>query len=159
MSLYDIDVTTIKGQHESLNVYRGKAMLIVNVASRCGFTPQYKGLEALYQRYRDRGFVLLGFPCDQFGNQEPGPEAEIVQFCELNFGVSFPLFAKVLVNGPEAHPLFRYLTEARRGFLGTRAIKWNFTKFLIDRQGNVARRFGSMTKPESLHRQVEALLG
>jgi glutathione peroxidase len=159
MSLYDINVTTIKGKTESLDVYRGQAMLIVNVASRCGFTPQYKGLEALYQQYRDRGFVILGFPCDQFGNQEPGPETEIAQFCELNFGVSFPLFAKVLVNGPEAHPLFQYLTKAKRGFLGTRAIKWNFTKFLVDRQGNVTRRFGSMTKPESLHRHVEALLG
>jgi glutathione peroxidase len=159
MPLYDIDVTTIKGQTETLGVYRGQAMLIVNVASRCGFTPQYKGLDALYRKYRDRGFVILGFPCDQFGNQEPGSEAEIATFCEVNFGVSFPLFAKVLVNGPDAHPLFRHLTETKRGLLGTRSIKWNFTKFLVDRQGNVTRRFGPLTKPERLYRPVEAILG
>jgi glutathione peroxidase len=159
MSLYDIDVTTIQGQVESLGVHRGKVMLIVNVASRCGFTPQYEGLEALYRKHRDRGFVVLGFPCDQFGHQEPGGEAEIAQFCERTFGVSFPMFAKVNVNGPGAHPLFRRLTAAKRGFLWTRRIKWNFTKFLVDREGVVKRRFGSLTKPESLERHVEALLG
>jgi glutathione peroxidase len=159
MSLYDIPVTNIRGQTETLETYRGKVLLIVNVASRCGFTPQYEGLEALYRKQRERGLVILGFPCDQFGNQEPGAEAEIAQFCSLNFGVSFPMFAKVLVNGPDAHPLFRYLTNARRGLFWTRAIKWNFTKFLLDRQGNVVKRYGPLTKPERLERRVEALLG
>jgi glutathione peroxidase len=158
MSLYDIRVTTIRGQTEALEVHRGKVLLIVNVASRCGFTPQYAGLEALYQKYRDRGLVILGFPCDQFGNQEPGGEAEIAQFCSLNFGVSFPMFAKVHVNGADAHPLFKHLTAERRGLFWTRSIKWNFTKFLVDRHGNVVKRFGSLTRPERLHRPIEALL-
>ena len=159
MNLYDIPVTTIRGQSETLDGYRGKVLVIVNVASRCGFTPQYEGLEALYRKHREQGLVVLGFPCDQFGNQEPGAEAEIAQFCSLKFGVSFPMFAKVLVNGADAHPLFRYLTNARRGVFWTRAIKWNFTKFLVDRQGNVVKRYGSLTKPERLERRVEALLG
>jgi glutathione peroxidase len=159
MSLYDIPVTNIFGEAASLEPYRDKVMLIVNVASKCGFTPQYNGLEALYKKYRDRGFVVLGFPCSQFANQEPESEPQIAQFCKRTFGVTFPMFAKVLVNGPEAHPLFRHLTEAKPGFLSTRSIKWNFTKFLVDRQGNVTRRFGSLTKPESLERHVEALLG
>ena len=159
MSFYDIPVITIRGQTETLGIYRGKVLLIVNAASRCGFTPQYEGLEALYRKHRERGLVILGFPCDQFGRQEPGAEAEIEQFCSLNFGVSFPMFAKVLVNGPDAHPLFRYLTNARQGLFWTRAIKWNFTKFLVDRQGNVVKRFGSLTRPERLDSRIEALLG
>jgi glutathione peroxidase len=158
MSLYDIPVTTIRGQTETLDDYRGKVLLIVNVASRCGFTPQYQGLETLYRKHRERGLVILGFPCDQFGNQEPGAETEIEKFCTLKFGVSFPMFAKVFVNGPDAHSLYRYLTSARRGVFWTRAIKWNFTKFLVDRHGNVTNRFGSLTRPERLERRVEALL-
>ena len=159
MSLYDIPVTTIRGKTESLEAYRGKVLLVINVASRCGFTPQYEGLEKLYRKYRDRGFVILGFPCDQFGNQEPGGEAEIAQFCSLNFGVSFPMFAKVHVNGADAHPLFKHLTAERRGLLWSRSIKWNFTKFLIDRHGQAVKRFGSLTKPQRLEPRIEALLG
>ncbi len=148
--LYDFEVATIDGGARRLDVYRGCVLLIVNVASRCGFTPQYAGLEELYRRYRERGFVVLGFPCDQFGQQEPGDEAEIKEFCRLTYDVTFPLFAKIDVNGPAAHPLYDYLKSARRGFLGTKRIKWNFTKFLIDREGNVVRRFGSMAKPERI---------
>jgi glutathione peroxidase len=139
-------------------VYRGKALLIVNVASRCGFTPQYAGLEALYRKFRERGFAVLGFPCDQFGHQEPGNEAEIQQFCSLTYDVDFPLFAKIEVNGPNAHPLYRYLKKERRGLLGTEAIKWNFTKFLIDQQGEVVKRYAPADKPESIEGDIAALL-
>jgi glutathione peroxidase len=158
MTLYEFNATTIDGKPQALEAYRGKVLLIVNVASRCGFTVQYAGLEALYQKYRDKGLVILGFPCDQFGHQEPGSEAEIQQFCSLHFNVTFPMFAKVQVNGKEAHPLYQYLKRARRGFLGTGWIKWNFTKFLVDRQGNVVRRFSPMSKPEQFEKHVAALL-
>ncbi len=157
-SLYDIDVTTIDGATQSLGDYRGKVLLIVNVASKCGFTPQYDGLEALFKAYGSRGFAVLGFPCDQFGNQEPGNEAEIRQFCTLNYGVSFPLFAKIEVNGAAAHPLYQLLKKAVPGILGTEAIKWNFTKFLVDRDGVVRARYAPTDKPESLAPAIEALL-
>jgi glutathione peroxidase len=132
MSVYPFKAKTIDGKEVSLSEYQGKALLIVNVASQCGFTPQYAGLESLYQKYKDKGFAVLGFPCNQFGAQEPGNEAEIKSFCDLNFGVTFPLFGKIDVNGANAHPLYKYLTSDKPGVLGTEAIKWNFTKFLID---------------------------
>lgn len=155
---YDFAVQSIDGHTIPLRAYEGKVVLVVNVASKCGFTPQYAGLEALYQKYKDRGFVVAGFPCNQFGEQEPGDEAEIKRFCSLAYPVSFPLFAKVEVNGPAAHPLFRYLKKARKGILGTEAIKWNFTKFLVDRRGSVVARFAPRTAPEGLESRIEALL-
>jgi len=158
MSLYDFTVTTIQGTEKLLSDYRGKVLLIVNTASKCGFTPQYKGLQALYDAYRDKGFEVLGFPCDQFGHQEPGNEDEILQFCEMNFGVTFPLFAKINVNGPQAHPLYQYLTKAKRGILGSAAIKWNFTKFLIDRSGQVIKRFSPTDTPEKIEEEIKGLL-
>lgn len=157
-NFYDIEVTNVDGDRQPLVVYRGQVLLVVNVASKCGFTPQYAGLEKLYRKYHERGFVVLGFPCDQFGQQEPGNEAEIKEFCRLTYDVTFPLFAKIDVNGPHAHPLFAYLKNARRGLLGTKAIKWNFTKFLIDREGIVRRRFGPMVKPARIESYVERLL-
>ncbi len=157
-SLYDIPVTTIDGQATTLAPYRGQVLLIVNVASRCGFTPQYAGLEALYRQYKKRGFAVLGFPCDQFAHQEPGDEAEIKSFCVIKYEVSFPLFAKLCVNGGDAHPLYQYLKAAQRGFLGSEAIKWNFTKFLVDRSGNVVARYSPTTKPESLAEEIEGML-
>lgn len=159
MSLYDHEVVTITGERTTLAAYRGRVLLVVNVASQCGFTPQYAGLEALWRRYRDVGLTVLGFPCDQFGGQEPGDEAEIAHFCRVTYDVTFPMFAKVKVNGADAHPLFRELTAARRGVLGTRAIKWNFTKFLVDRDGRVVRRFGPQVKPEALAGEIEGLVG
>ena len=155
-NVYGFEVTTIDGQKQYLDRFRGHVLLIVNVASRCGFTPQYAGLEAMYRKYRERGLTILGFPCDQFGHQEPGNESEIKAFCKLMYDVSFPLFAKIDVNGPAAHPLYQFLKSARRGFLGTKAIKWNFTKFLIDRHGKVVRRFGPMVKPEKTEKDVHA---
>lgn len=156
--LYDFSARTIAGAEASLDAYRNRVCLIVNVASECGFTPQYRGLEALYRRHRDRGFVVLGFPCNQFGHQEPGDEAAIREFCSLGYGVTFPLFAKTDVNGPDAHPLFRFLTSRRRGLLGTRSIKWNFTKFLVDRQGTPRRRFGPRRLPERIEPEIVKLL-
>jgi glutathione peroxidase len=158
MSVYDFTVTTIRGEEQSLADYKGKVLLIVNTASKCGFTPQYKELQELYEQYRGRGFVVLGFPCNQFGHQEPGTEEEIEQFCQVNYGVTFPMFAKVDVNGENAHPLFQYLKEKAPGVLGTKAIKWNFTKFLVDRNGNVVARFASQTKPSELKNEIEELL-
>jgi glutathione peroxidase len=152
--VYDIAVTTIDGRSHLMDVFRGKTLLVVNVASRCGFTPQYAGLERLYRRYRDQGLVVLGFPCDQFGHQEPGTEAEIRQFCDEMFYVSFPLFAKINVNGPDAHPLYRLLKEERKGVLGSSAIKWNFTKLLIGPTGEVLARYGSRTTPERIEADV-----
>lgn len=140
-TLYDFTAKTIDGQSLRLDAFRGQTLLIVNVASQCGFTPQYRDLEELYRKYRERGFAVLGFPCDQFGHQEPGDEAEIKNFCSLKYDVTFPLFAKIKVNGAQASPLFTFLKESRRGFLGTKSIKWNFTKFLVDRQGAVVRRY------------------
>jgi glutathione peroxidase len=159
MSVYDYAAPSIDGEQRPLSDYRGQALLIVNVASRCGFTPQYTGLEALYRKYRDRGFSVLGFPCDQFGHQEPGDEAQIRDFCTLTYGVSFPLFAKIKVNGDDAHPLYRYLKQARPGLLGSTGIKWNFTKFLVGRDGEPLQRYAPADKPESLERDIEAALG
>lgn len=156
--LYEFDIRTIDGATQKLGDYAGKALLIVNVASRCGFTPQYEGLEALYRKYRDKGLVVLGFPCNQFGAQEPGDEAEIKTFCSANYDVTFPLFAKIDVNGDATLPLFRYLKQEAPGALGTQAIKWNFTKFLVDRDGNVVKRYGSVDTPASIDADIGALL-
>jgi glutathione peroxidase len=158
MSLHDITARRLDGSERDLGEFRGKVLLIVNVASRCGFTPQYTGLEALYRKYKDRGFVVLGFPCNQFGAQEPGDEAEIGSFCSTTYDVTFPLFAKVEVNGAGTHPLYQFLKSARPGVLGTEAIKWNFTKFLVDRSGNVVSRHAPKDTPESLEGEIEALL-
>jgi len=156
VDLYDIDVRTIDGSTQSLGEYRGRTLLIVNLASRCGFTPQYAGLEALYRKYKDQGFEVLGFPCNQFGGQEPDAEAAILAFCTSTYGVTFPLFAKIDVNGSAAHPLYRLLTRARRGLLGTARIKWNFTKFLVSASGDVERRYAPSAKPETIERDVIA---
>lgn len=157
-SLLSIPCTTIKGEQKTLADFGGKALLVVNTASKCGFTPQYQGLEALWEKYRERGLVVLGFPCNQFGKQEPGDEGEISQFCELNYGVSFPLFRKIEVNGAGAHPLFVSLKKRTLGLLGSQGIKWNFTKFLIGRDGQVVKRYAPTTKPEELSSAIEALL-
>lgn len=158
MSIYDIPVKSIDGHEKTLANYRGSPLLVVNVASKCGFTPQYTGLEALQRKYAERGFAVLGFPCDQFGHQEPGNEAEIQQFCKLNYDVSFPMFAKIDVNGANAHPLYQFLKKQQPGILGTEGIKWNFTKFLIDGNGNVVKRYAPTDKPEDLTKDIEALL-
>ena len=158
-NLLGIVCTTIKGEQKTLADYAGKALLVVNTASKCGFTPQYKGLEELWQSYRDRGLVVLGFPCNQFGKQEPGSEGSIAEFCELNYGVSFPLFKKIDVNGSHAHPLFVQLKKQAPGLLGSERIKWNFTKFLIGRDGALVKRFSPLTKPQELNGEIEALLG
>lgn len=158
MDLYDIPVTTIDGKPTTLAEHRGKVLLIVNVASKCAFTGQYAGLEALYQKFKDRGLVVLGFPCDQFGHQEPGTESEIQQFCSTKYNVTFPMFAKVNVNGSDAHPLYLHLKAAKAGTLGTPSIKWNFTKFLVDRQGNVVKRLGMFATPGGIEKQIEAAL-
>jgi len=157
-SIYDFKVKTIYGKETTLETYKGKVMLIVNVASKCGYTPQYEGLEALYKKYKEKGFVILGFPCNQFASQEPGSEAEIQNFCRVNFGVTFPMFAKINVNGEKTHPLYSYLKSQQPGFLGSESIKWNFTKFLVDKEGKVIDRFGSSTKPKSLEEIIEKLL-
>src|SRR5262249_19567564 len=149
-ALYDFAAKDIEGHDQPLENYRGQVLLVVNVASRCGFTPQYTDLEALYRRHRAEGFSVLGFPCDQFGHQEPGDEAEIKHFCSLKYDVTFPLFAKIDVNGPNTHPLFKYLKSAAPGVFNTQAIKWNFTKFLIDRQGNAIRRYAPSSAVASL---------
>lgn len=156
--LYDISLKTLDGRSTSLREHQGKVLLIVNVASRCGFTPQYEGLESLYKKYRDQGLVILGFPCNQFGAQEPGSETEIQSFCSLTYGVSFPMFSKIEVNGPGTHPLYQALKTSKKGLLGSTGIKWNFTKFLVDRSGKVVDRFGPMTKPEALTQAIESLL-
>ncbi len=158
MSLLDIPLTTLDGRETSLAEWRGQVLLVVNVASKCGFTPQYAGLEALYRRHRGAGFAVLGFPCDQFGHQEPGSEAEIGQFCSLTYDVTFPMFAKVEVNGPGAHPLWTALKAARPGLLGSEAVKWNFTKFLVDRAGRVVSRHAPATAPEALEAEVARLV-
>ena len=157
-TIYDFSAKTIDGDDQSLASYKGKTMLIVNVASKCGFTPQYKGLEELYEKFRDRGLVVLGFPCDQFGHQEPGDEAEIKNFCSLNYDVQFPLFAKIDVNGANAHPLYRYLKHEAKGLLGSEGIKWNFTKFLVDKDGNVVRRYAPTDTPQGMEKDVAAAL-
>lgn len=156
---FDFSATTIAGKPRKLSEFKGQVLLVVNTASQCGFTPQYKGLEKLYEQYKDRGFVVLGFPSNQFGAQEPGADSEIAQFCEMNFGVSFPLFSKIDVNGANAHPLYQWLVKEKKGFLGTEGIKWNFTKFLIGRDGQVIERYAPTTKPEEIARDVERALG
>lgn len=156
-SAWDFTATTIDGTDQQLADYRGKVALVVNTASQCGFTPQYGPLQELYDQYADRGFVVLGFPCDQFGHQEPGTEDEIATFCESQFGVQFPMFAKVDVNGKDAHPLYRWMKSEKSGVLGG-AIKWNFTKFLVDPHGNVVKRYGSTTHPQEIAKDIEALL-
>jgi len=157
-NLYDFEAATLRGATQPLADYRGKTLLIVNVASACGYTPQYAGLEALYRKYQDRGFVVLGFPCNQFGAQEPGSADDIATFCSSRYDVTFPLFAKIDVNGAHAHPLFEHLKKERPGALGTKGIKWNFTKFLVDRRGEVVERYGSSTTPEQIDKDVAALL-
>jgi glutathione peroxidase len=158
VDVYEFAVKTIDGVEQTLAAYRDQVILIVNVASKCGFTPQYAGLEALYRTLHGRGFSVLGFPCDQFGQQEPGDEDEIKRFCTQAYHVTFPMFTKIEVNGPRTHPLYRYLKQQRPGILGSETIKWNFTKFLIDRQGQVRKRYGSMDKPESIEPDVAVLL-
>ena len=153
----DIPLKTIDGKPETLRAFDGKALLIVNVASKCGFTPQYAGLEALHKRFRARGFAVLGFPCDQFGHQEPGSDDEIKSFCQLNYGVSFPLFSKIEVNGPNTHQVFEFLKSKKGGLLGD-SIKWNFTKFLVDKKGTVVDRFAPTPPPTAMESQIEKLL-
>ncbi|MBW8192244.1 glutathione peroxidase [Neiella marina] len=155
---YAIEAISNKGDTISMGQYKGQVLLIVNTASACGFTPQYQGLQALYETYEAQGFKVLAFPCNQFGKQEAGDDAEIRQFCDLNFNISFPLFQKIEVNGAGAHPLYQFLTDAKRGLLGSKAVKWNFTKFLVDRNGNVMQRYAPTTKPEELVPEIEALL-
>ena len=157
-TIYDFTCNTLNGKSQSLSDYRGKVALIVNTASKCGFTPQYKGLEALYKKYNEKGFVILGFPCDQFGHQEPGGSSEISEFCEMNYGVSFPMYEKIEVNGNKADPLYKYLKKKAPGLLGTESIKWNFTKFLIGRNGEVIRRYATATKPADIETDIEKLL-
>lgn len=155
---HDFEARSLAGKPVALREYQGKVMLIVNTASQCGFTPQYEGLEALYRKYHERGLVVLGFPCNQFLTQEPGSAQEIGSFCQKNYGVSFPLFEKIEVNGAATHPLYRWLKKAARGVLGTQRIKWNFTKFLLDREGKVVERYAPATKPHELSQAIEALL-
>jgi glutathione peroxidase len=157
-TIHEFSAELLRGGMQSLADYAGKVLLIVNTASHCGFTPQYAGLEALYERYRERGLVVLGFPCNQFGAQEPGDSGEIASFCQKNYGVSFPMFARIEVNGDHAHPLYQYLKQAAPGLLGSEAIKWNFTKFLVDRAGEVVQRYAPATAPDSLARDIEELL-
>ncbi|NGZ86086.1 glutathione peroxidase [Duganella aceris] len=157
-TIFDISADSLSGQPVNLSQYQGQVLLIVNTASKCGFTPQYKGLEAVYQQFKDQGVTVLGFPCNQFGAQEPGQAEEIGAFCEKNYGVTFPLFAKIDVNGDQAHPLFKQLKKDAPGILGTEAIKWNFTKFLIRKDGTVFNRYAPATKPEELIADIEKLL-
>ena len=156
---YDFSARDIDGNEQPLSKYKGEALLIVNVASKCGFTRQYTGLEALHKDFHDKGFEVLGFPCDQFGHQEPGDEAEIKNFCSLTYDVTFPMFAKVQVNGSGAHPLYDWLKKEKSGLLGIGAIKWNFTKFLVDRDGKVVKRYAPADKPEAIAGDVARLLG
>ena len=157
MALYDLSATLNNGKEKKLSAYKGTVLLIVNTASKCGFTPQYEGLQQLYGKYHDRGFELLAFPCDQFGLQEPGSDTEIKSFCETNYGVKFPLFSKIDVNGDEAHPLYKFLKSEKGGLIGD-SIKWNFTKFLVDKQGNVIERYAPTTPPERIGPDIEKLL-
>ncbi len=158
MNVYDFEAKAIDGAIRKLDTFKGSALLIVNVASKCGFTPQYAGLEALHRKLHARGFNVLGFPCDQFGHQEPGDEAEIKSFCSLTYEVTFPMFAKVNVNGDGEHPLYKFLKQERSGILGTSAIKWNFTKFLVNKKGEVVKRYAPTDKPEDIEKDIVALL-
>ena len=157
MSIYEFSAKDAQGNERSLSEYKGKVVLIVNTASKCGFTPQYEGLQALYSNLHDKGFEILGFPCDQFGHQEPGSDAEIQQFCQLNYSVSFPVFSKIEVNGKNSHPLYKYLRSQKKGLLGSR-IEWNFTKFLVDRDGNLVNRYASNVTPEKIEPVIASLL-
>jgi glutathione peroxidase len=157
-NVHQYKVKDASGNEIDLSQYRGKVLLVINTASQCGFTPQYKELEQLHQKYKDKGLVILAFPCNQFGGQEPGSDNEIQQFCQLNYGVSFPVMAKLAVNGPDASPLFEHLKDSARGLMKTRAIKWNFTKFLINKQGDVVKRYAPRTKPASIAASIEDLL-
>jgi len=157
--VYDFEVNRLSGEPAKLSEYRGKVLLIVNTASECGFTPQYGGLEKLYEKFQARGFEVLGFPCNQFGRQEPGGSEEIAEFCSVNYGVTFPMFEKIDVNGKNAHPLYQYLKSEAPGLLGSEPIKWNFTKFLVNREGEVIERYGSTTKPEQIEAAIEVALG
>jgi len=158
MNIYDFNVTSIEGKKISMSKYKGKVLLIVNVASACGFTPQYEGLEKLYEEYREDGFMILGFPCNQFGEQEPKDEDEIIFFCQGTYDVQFDMFSKIDVNGENTDPLYKFLKDEQSGFLWTQSIKWNFTKFLVDREGNVVDRYGSSTKPANIAEDIEELL-
>lgn len=157
-SVFDFSVPASGGGTRDLSEFKGKVLLVVNTASKCGFTPQFEGLESLYETYRDQGLEILGFPCNQFGKQDPGSDEEITEFCQLNYGVSFPILGKIEVNGSGAEPLFKHLKEQAPGALGTRRIKWNFTKFLVDAEGNVVRRYGPTTKPSEIEQDISALL-
>jgi glutathione peroxidase len=156
MGLYDLSARAIDGSERKLDEYRGKLVLVVNVASKCGFTPQYEGLESLWQKYREKGLVVLGFPCDQFGHQEPGDERQIQSFCSTTYGVSFPMFAKIEVNGPNTHPVYEHLKSEAPGLLGTTSVKWNFTKFLVDRDGTVLKRYASTDTPKKIEADISA---
>ena len=157
-NVYDFSAQTLTGKARKMSDFKGSVLLVVNTASKCGFTPQYAGLEALYKKYKDKGLVVLGFPSNQFGEQEPGADTEIAEFCEMNYGVTFPMFSKVDVNGRSAHPLFKYLTSTKKGLLGSEAIKWNFTKFLVGRDGTVLERYAPTTKPEDIAADIEKAL-
>ena len=159
MSAFEFTARALSGEEQPLARWRDHVLLIVNVASKCGFTPQYTGLEKLWRKHRDEGLVILGFPCDQFGHQEPGNEAAIAEFCSLSYDVTFPMFAKIEVNGPGTHPLYRYLKSARPGVAGSEAVKWNFTKFLVDRRGEVMQRFAPSTTPGQIEGSIRSLLG
>ena len=157
-NVYEFSAQTLTGKARKMSDFKGSVLLVVNTASKCGFTPQYAGLEALYKKYKDKGLVVLGFPSNQFGEQEPGQDTEIAEFCEMNYGVTFPMFSKVDVNGKSAHPLFEYLTSTKKGLLGSEAIKWNFTKFLVGRDGSVLERYAPTTKPEDIAGDIENAL-
>jgi glutathione peroxidase len=158
MSIYDLSAKAIDGSEVKLERYKGKPLLVVNVASKCGFTPQYEGLEALYEKYASKGLVVLGFPCDQFGHQEPGDEGQIQSFCSTTYGVTFPMFAKIDVNGPNTHPVYEHLKSEAPGLLGTTSVKWNFTKFLVDRSGEVVKRYASTDTPKKIEADIKELL-
>ncbi|MCK5880291.1 MAG: glutathione peroxidase [Sinobacterium sp.] len=157
-NIYQFQATNIKGIDEALDQYKGKVVVIVNTASKCGLTPQFKGLETLYETYKEKGLVILGFPCNQFNKQDPGSSEEIQEFCQLNYGVSFPMFEKIDVNGGKTHPLFKFLKSEAKGFAGSQSVKWNFTKFLVNKQGDVVKRFAPTDSPESLIKDIESLL-
>ncbi|AIQ51072.1 glutathione peroxidase [Paenibacillus sp. FSL R7-0331] len=158
MSIYDYEANTLRGQEESMSKYKGKVLLVVNTASKCGFTPQYKGLQEVYDKFKDRGFEVLGFPSNQFASQEPGASEDIAEFCEINYGVTFPMYEKVDVKGDSAHPLFKYLSKEAPGVLGSKSVKWNFTKFLVDQEGRVLKRFAPSTTPDQIEADIAKLL-
>ncbi|ASA19546.1 glutathione peroxidase [Paenibacillus donghaensis] len=158
MSIYDFEAQTLRGEEESLSKYKGKVLLVVNTASKCGFTPQFKGLQEVYEKFKDRGFEVLGFPSNQFAGQEPGESEEIAEFCEINYGVTFPMYEKIDVKGDEAHPLFKYLSKEAPGLMGSKSVKWNFTKFLVDQEGRVLKRFAPKTTPDQIADDIAKLL-